>query len=205
MTRRWVFGVVPFVLALTAWWCYAAGTVTRADRVSVTRASMMIEYVPPSQGTARIGGTPGAWLTRYHVNCVTPRGEACRIDVSQLIDYLAYREGELISARATFHKPHGVWALTDWGRFWAWLSLAAVAIGGVLIRREARRAAAAEEAPLARAELAAAELPTASLAPGRCALTSSVKTSGVPQQPDEILAPTSTAATLSPKARRKPL
>ena len=38
LTRRWVLGVVPLLLALTAWWCYAGGTVTRTDRVTVTRA-----------------------------------------------------------------------------------------------------------------------------------------------------------------------
>ena len=190
-TRRWVLGVVPVVLALTAWWCHTDGTVTRSDRVTVTRASMRLEYVAPAEGNARIGPTPGAWLTRYHVECMTPRGEACRIEVARLIDYLAYREGELISAEATFHKPHGVWALTDWGRVWAWLSLAAVAIGALRVRRETRRAAPAALPPVDQptASLPVA-LPPASLPPGRCALTSQATNSSAP--PDEIVAPSST-------------
>ena len=166
LTRRWLLGVIPVLLALTAWWCYTDGTVTRGERVTVTRASMGLEYLPPAEGSGRIGSTPGVWQTRYHVECVSLRGEACRIDVSRLIDYLAYREGDQIGADATFHKPHGVWALTDWGRFFAWLSLAALAIGGLLIRREARRVALADAAPRQ------TELPRTSLAAGQCALTS---------------------------------
>ena len=186
LTRRWVLGVIPVVLALTVWWCYAEGTVTRPDRVTVTRTSMALEYLPPSEGTGRIGPTPGAWLTRYHVSCVTLRGEVCRIDVSRLIDYLAYHQGELISAEATFYKPRGVWALTDWGRVFAWLSLASLAIGGVLIRRESAPSAPAA-APLQRAEL-----PTPTLAPGRCALTSKTIISDTPPPPDKIVSPPST-------------
>lgn len=196
LTRRWVLGVIPLLLALTVWWCYAEGTVTRPERVTVTRASMALEYLPPSEGTGRIGPTPGAWLTRYHVNCVTPRGEACRIEVSRLIDYLAYREGELISAEATFYKPSGVWALSDWGRFFVWLSLAAVAIGGLLLRHETRHNAPVEPplapADLAIASLAPVDLPTASLAPGRCALTSKTRISNTPPAPDKIVSRPST-------------
>ena len=187
LTRRWLLGVVPVLLAITAWWCYTDGTVTRADRVTVTRSSMMLDYVPPSAGNARIGRTPGAWLTRYRVECMTPRGEPCWIEVSQLIDSLAYREGELISAEATFRKPHGIWAWTDWGRFFAWLSVAAVAIGGLLIGRKVRRVAPAE------LPLAPDDRPTAALAPGSCALTSKAIT---PQQADEFVAPSSTGPTL---------
>ena len=184
LTRRWVLGVVPVLLALTTWWCYAQGTVTRLDRVTVTRTSMALEYLAPSEGTGRIGPTPGAWLTRYHVSCVTPRGEACRIDVSRLIDYLAYREGQLVSAEATFYKPRGVWALSDWGYFFAWLSLASMLIGGLLILRDSAPSAPTE------APLRQAELPPPSLAPGRCALTNKTRISDAP--PDKIVPPPST-------------
>ena len=195
LTRRWLLGVIPVVLALTAWWCYTDGTVTRVDRVTVTRSNMLIEYLSPTTGNGRIGGTPGAWLTRYHVSCVTPRGEACQIEVSRLIDYLAYREGQLISAEATFHKPHGVWAWTDWGRCWAWLSLAAVAVGGLLLRRDTLSASQRDAQPPVQRS-APSETPPApseqrapSLPPGRCVLLSKATTGETP--PDKIVAPPS--------------
>lgn len=184
-TRRWVLGVIPALLVLTAWWCYDEATLTRFDRVTVTRTSMTREYLPPSEGTGRIGPSPGAWQTRYHVECVTPRGEACRIETSRLIDYLAYRQGQLISAEATFHKPRGAWALTDWGRFFAWFSLASMVIGGVLIRRESAPSAPAE------APLRPAERPKPARAPGRCALTSKTGISDTPPPPDKIVSPPS--------------
>jgi hypothetical protein len=31
LTRRWVLGIIPVTLALTVWWCYAQGTVTRPE------------------------------------------------------------------------------------------------------------------------------------------------------------------------------